>query len=309
MKLVIRRPAAGEATSLKEGQSLALMETEEPVGEKVRPQFEPKEPETDKAQPRLLEKDPATPAVKEISKRIGTRLHDFLRHAVSVMRWRVGASGHPNSVVNSRGLQWSDDGRVWKSVPGFLGMRLSIGIPYRRMGDGVRASVTGLVEAGKREPLGHELFREAWNQRNELQRSSLLIGISAAEVGFKEFISDLVPHAEWLALHAPTPPLAKMLTDYLPKLPVRYRIRDAAPFVPKGIADVLKKGVLLRNETAHSRGSVAHDTLEEILRAVRDLLYLLDLYAGQNWAWEEISHDTRELIVSEIEKGKQPGKR
>jgi hypothetical protein len=40
------------------------------------------------------------------------------------------------------------------------------------------------------------------------------------------------------------------------------------------------------------------------LRAVRDLLYLLDCYAGEQWAWERLSGETRRLIESEVPKSK-----
>jgi hypothetical protein len=175
------------------------------------------------------------------------------------------------------------------------------------MKEAIWLSATELVSAGEREPLGHQLFHEAWSQRRDLPRSSLLIGVTAAEVGFKSLIGELVPHAEWLALHAPTPPLIEMLTDYLPKLPVKIRINNAAPFIPKTILDSLKKGIKLRNETAHAGKGVKPDSLDEILRAVRDLLYLLDLYGGHSWALREISHATRELINGAID-GSNQGK-
>jgi hypothetical protein len=117
----------------------------------------------------------------------------------------------------------------------------------------------------------------------------------------KHFIGDLVPHAEWLALHAPTPPLEKILTEYLPILPVKLRVNSAPPFVPKRLVDAVRKGIKLRNETAHAGRSIEQDTLEEILRAVRDLLYLLDIYAGHQWAIETIGHETIEAIKAETD--------
>jgi len=75
------------------------------------------------------------------------------------------------------------------------------------------------------------------------------------------------------------PPLVSMLTDYLPLLPVRARIHGSLPFAPKTMTDAFKKGVQLRNKTAHAGEGVRSDTLKEILTAVHDLLYLLDVYA------------------------------
>jgi hypothetical protein len=166
-------------------------------------------------------------------------------------------------------------------VPGTLHASIDVRVPYQPMSSELAASVIELVNAGNREPIGHELFEEAWNQRSDLPRSSLLIGMTAAEVGFKTFIGDLVPDAEWLAFNAPTPPLVQMLEQYLPGLAVRQRITDTTPLlVPKKILDTIRKGVLLRNRIAHAGEDVKQDSLKEILGAVRDLLYLLDFYAG-----------------------------
>jgi hypothetical protein len=281
--LVIRRPTKEENCGLAQDQCLGILNTEEPVTDKVRPKFETQ--------------DPPDQAVKDIGARLTVRLRDFVVRAACILRWRRGLTGHPNPITSiKRPLEWSDDGQSWQMVPGAFRLLVDPGIPYSRMNDGIRSSVIDLVHAGNREPIGHELFQEAWSQRTHIPRSSLLIGMTAAEVGVKSFIGDLVPDAEWLALHAPTPPLIQILTEYLPILPVRQHIKGTVPFVPKVILESLKKGVNLRNKTAHAGESVKPDTLKEILQAVHDLLYLLDLYAGHAWALELISHETLEAI-------------
>ncbi len=286
--LTIHRPTKEESPSLSPDQCLGILNTEDPVTDKVRPKFEIKEP--------------PHPAVDEIDGRVTVRLRDFLLRASGVLRWRRGLTGPPNPIATiKRPLEWSDDGQNWQMVPGAFRLKAEMDIPHQRMSEGIRSSIIDLVHADAREPLGHELFQEAWKQRMELPRSSLMIGLAAAEVGFKMFVADLVPHAEWLAMHAPSPPLERMLAEYLPLLPVRQHIKDCPIFVPKEIFDTLKKGVNLRNKTAHAGEKVKADTLTEILLAVRDLLYLLDLYAGQAWALEAISHGTQLLIKAEVE--------
>jgi hypothetical protein len=293
--LVIRRPTKEENAGIATDQCLGILNTEEPVTDKIRPKFE------------IL--DPAHPAVEEIDKRLVLRLTAFLVRAACILRWRRGLTGHPNPIAGvKRPLQWSDDGKKWQMVPGAITLQVNLGIPHKQMSDGIRSSVIKLAGAAEREPLGHELFQEAWKQRKELPRSSLMIGITAAEVGFKIFVASLIPAAEWLALHAPTPPLIQMLTDYMPSLPVKQHIQGTFPFVPKGILEALKKGVKLRNEIAHAGGNVKGDTLKEILQAVRDLLYLLDFYAGHAWALDVISYETRQAIVAEVEVQKRKSK-
>ena len=70
-------------------------------------------------------------------------------------------------------------------MPGYLKLHIDVGIPASKMSEALRASFMSLIESGSREPLAQALFHEAWNQRIDFPRSSLLIGVAAAEVGFK----------------------------------------------------------------------------------------------------------------------------
>jgi len=112
-----------------------------------------------------------------------------------------------------------------------------------------------------------------------------VLAIAAAEVGFKQFIGSLVPHAAWLVQNLPTPPLEAMLVKYLPSLPVKLRIKGKTVSIPDRILSEIRSGVLLRNQIAH-KGAVSpkSDKLQRILFAVSDLLWILDLYGGYAWA-------------------------
>jgi len=46
------------------------------------------------------------------------------------------------------------------------------------------------------------------------RRSALVIGVAAAEVGFKRLVGSLVPQAQWLMDEVQTPSLAKMLASF-----------------------------------------------------------------------------------------------
>jgi hypothetical protein len=92
-----------------------------------------------------------------------------------------------------------------------LGMQL---VPRAAMGDdrsqlepGGLAAVADLVTSSQREPVAHELWREAWNLRHTNPRSSLVIGVAAAEVGLKQLIAASVPDAASLVENIPSPPL------------------------------------------------------------------------------------------------------
>jgi hypothetical protein len=77
-----------------------------------------------------------------------------------------------------------------------------------------------------------------------------VLGVAAAEVGFKHFVSRTFPDTAWL-LDLPSPPLTEMLNTF-PWEQLKLRINDKVPAVPDLMIDELKKAVHLRNKIVHS---------------------------------------------------------
>ena len=79
--------------------------------------------------------------------------------------------------------------------------------------------IVRLVEEGKVEPVARQLFREAWALKDFESFKRTRHSMAAAELGVKDWIAALVPNAQWLAKEIPSPPLFKILRDYVPTLP------------------------------------------------------------------------------------------
>src|SRR5437870_12488708 len=127
------------------------------------------------------------------------------------------------------------------------------------------------------------------------------MGIAAAETGVKHLISTLVPAAAWLVENTQSPPLVRMLKEYLPLLPTRVRINEKVLPPPKWLMDEIQKGVFLRNHIVHGHAiQLASDALREVLQAVHDLLYLFDLYAGHAWAVQHFSVRMQSSLANEF---------
>lgn len=214
---------------------------------------------------------------------------------VDLYRWRSRRLGPPEP-LSFYAFAFADDGGEWVHLPrcdespvvplrGFLAFTAEM-----------QTQVESVLRAGKAEPFGHGLLRESWAMRVTNPRASLLLCITAAEVGFKECVTDLAPDAAWLATEAPSPPLVRMLEEYLPLLPCRLRIRDAVLPPPQGILGPLRKGVTLRNEVAHKPKEIDASELWEVLFAVEDVLWILDYYRGESWALDMLSGDTRKAL-------------
>jgi hypothetical protein len=142
-----------------------------------------------------------------------------------------------------------------------------------------------MVDSGIQEPLGFQLLAGASELSASNLRGASIVAIVALEVGFKSFVAELVPDAEWLAMNAPTPPIERMLREYLPKLPVTHPLPagDARP-PPEATLIAIKAAVTRRNAVTHAGTETTADSVDETIQAVSDVLRLLDYYRGHEWA-------------------------
>lgn len=54
----------------------------------------------------------------------------------------------------------------------------------------------------------------------------------------------------------------------------------------------------LRNQVAHANAQpLKSETIESVLLAVRDVLWLMDFYRGHTWAWEHLRDSTRAQLA------------
>ncbi len=213
------------------------------------------------------------------------------QRAVRIVRWRLALETSHRPIKSVQNPKWSYDGMVWHNIPiGLLdsmefGSGLNIYPPY------MLKHIGGLIEDSRvSEPLGHELFREAWTQRHSNPRSALVVGIAAAEARVKEFIASLEPGATWLVENVTSPPLTLILKYYVPELLVRHGIRTQLLPPPKDpIMQQIDKDIQLRNKVAHgvNRG-IGFYTINDVLLTIRDIQWMLDVFSGHEWARENV---------------------
>lgn len=212
---------------------------------------------------------------------------DAIQRTLRLARWRANAIGGPNPIrmATVNYFVWSTDGSNWKPVADSAFSTLRFQIPTDRTWSRADAEfLQSELVKGTDEPLGHELLREADVNRRFNPRSSLILGVAAAEVGFKQFASKTLPDTAWL-LELPSPPLVEMLHKF-PWEQLKLRINGEVPAVPESIIEGLKKGVTLRNKIVHSGvANLSPDTLDSVLNTVKNLLYFLDALHGSGQHW------------------------
>jgi hypothetical protein len=209
-----------------------------------------------------------------------------LRQATRVVfenvRWRLSFHG-PHDPVQFGIAYWSLDGERWEHLPTTTYLSISDSLMPRI--DSRRGDIQELVDAETREPLAHTLWHEASQQRGTNPRSAILIGIAALEVGIKHYATLRIPDAKWLINEVQSPPIHRMLTEFLPKLPPLNGKSFEAP--NKLTLETIRKGVNIRNEVTHKGvKGLKSDTVNEVLSTVRSLLWKLDAAGGVEWAEE-----------------------
>jgi hypothetical protein len=232
--------------------------------------------------------------------RADNELFAVLRKTVDLVRWRGGLSGGKQQLLSRFGFQFSlDNEAMWNPVPHHHAASLKfvrVGFPSPTGGfsQAVFDDVARLYPTVS-EPVSRQLFREAWELRQLNPRSALVIGWAAIEIGCKEFIQSAAPLSSWLVVEAASPPVDKILKSYIPTLPSSF----GKVVIPNEPRKLVQKAMKARNELVH-RGELglSPDGLEEILRAINDLLWLLNYYAGHPWALNYVSGECLALLQS-----------
>jgi hypothetical protein len=214
--------------------------------------------------------------------------------AFKIYRWRHGILGPVDSFAETTGF-YSEDGEHWArfAVHRVAGIRIEVGAATLALRADDIKGLSEMMERNVEEPLGHQLFREAWTQRVSNPRSALAIGVAALEVGVKELIGKLVPEANWLVEQLQAPPVWRILRDFVPTLRPRVWLRGKTFDLPKELLTQIHKAVEARNGLVH-RGEPppVREELTQMLKAIRDVLWICDLYGGEGWAANLISGET-----------------
>jgi hypothetical protein len=207
-----------------------------------------------------------------------------------LMRWHWQLPGEHNP-FRMWSFSWSPDENVWQDLPWKMPLRAATVVHSIRASEAQAREIADAVANGADEPTGHELLREALYLADENPRSALIVGMAAAEIGLKEFVSRRVPAASWLVTETSTPPLLQMLTQYLPDLLKHLKLVPLLQFVDgkeKGdfkdpVLRELGRGVFMRNRLVHKPVAAPEpDDVRSVLLAVQDLLGMLDYYSGDS---------------------------
>lgn len=147
------------------------------------------------------------------------------------------------------------------------------------------------------QPLGREIWQHSLRTD---PMTAIVLCVMAVEVETKRLIIDLAPDTTWLVREVPSPPIVRLLTEYLPRLSNTV----AGKPLPAEVIDDLRIAVKIRNDLTHRgpKGDRWATTEFQHARHLRttevssDILWLLDYYRGHDWALDNVTEGTRRLV-------------
>lgn len=212
----------------------------------------------------------------------------FLR----LLRWRQGIDA-PAEIVEHYSLYWTTKDKKYPLAPLSNNEFVAQGSTNLRWENEDCINLHDLwAKEDIAEPLGHTLVREAKTLAPESPRSAILILTTALETAVKMHISDIAPDTAWLLENVPSPPLFRILRDYIPL--VHQQIGNNLDYwdAVKPHIKRVQQLVELRNKVAHTgKIPIEAEPIAGYLELVSDLLYLLDVLAGHDWAKSLASYE------------------
>jgi hypothetical protein len=198
---------------------------------------------------------------------------------VRLLRWRAGLDFQALTVNRD---YLSLDGEAWLALSVARSATLELTQIFPALSEAITKEIIEQYETSGDEPLAHQLFHDAWNLRYTNPRASLVVAVAAAEVGLKKVISLIVPDTQWLLEEIPAPPIGKMLRKYIPTLKVKSHITGKQITPPPKLIEKLEDAAKARNKIVHvGEEAPRYKELLEMLGAIRDFLWVCDMYRGQ----------------------------
>ena len=133
------------------------------------------------------------------------------------------------------------------------------------------------MNSGKTAPIYPRVYFEAVKNLRENNNTAIVLAVEAVEVAVKTCIIHFDNKAKWLIENVPSPPLEKMLKEYVKSL-----IPKDAPEIPKELINhSLHDAIIVRNKIVHS-GNCTIETKRTkcLVHDIGKILAYIDFYIG-----------------------------
>ncbi len=214
-------------------------------------------------------------------------LNKAIVQCVNTLRWWLKAIPRKDR-FSIRHFRFDLGDSEWRPIPSTMVVWIQKIGPVE-VTEEIRQHIEYLVNNDQPEPFAHELLREAMIIQRHHPRSSLVMAVTAAETAIKQLIAKFVPDAAWLIQELPSPPVVRLIKEYLTQFSITVEEEKQKIDYPDDEVSILKKAVQMRNRIVHGRKtSITNETLREIFRAISNIFYRTDYYSGHQWSLEHI---------------------
>ena len=189
-------------------------------------------------------------------------------------------------------IQFSFDKKDWYLVPilpmGGMFCSAYDMVEYHKKEEALKAKnkqlaccLTEMMSSGHTAPIYPRIYFEAVKNMGENHQTAIVLAIESVEVAVKTCITHYDDRAKWLMENVPSPPLVKMLKEYIPTL-----IPKDAPKIPKNLINhSLHDAIAARNKIVHSGlYKTDYDQTKSMVYDMGRILAYLDYYIGCDWA-------------------------
>ncbi|GMN01271.1 hypothetical protein [Erythrobacter sp. MTPC3] len=220
---------------------------------------------------------------------------------LGLLRWGEGLTEVPSLDELSTWIGWrTPRTRLYHLIPQKFDPQTGLSTPFLRSNTDLTARFKYFWDNQVEEPLGHALLHQASRTVERNPRAALLMCASALETGLKSHISSQVPEAEWLAINVPSPPIYRIVKDYLPEL--HSQNEDINWGTWKNHVKAVQQLFEDRNRLAHKGAFTEEVPVHEYITVCSDILYLCDFLRGKHWACNHMSTDVGSPLGKEQDK-------
>jgi hypothetical protein len=158
--------------------------------------------------------NPPPDALFRLCEDVRSELYAEAGRLVRLLRWLFNRV-QPADPLGTARMRWSFDGRRWYGAPSPVVERRTLGSAGLELNEDALRVVDHLWTTSVAEPLSRQLLLEAVALRWKNPGAAWILAVAAAEVGVKEFASRDRPSEAWLLQEIQSPPLDRILWDYL----------------------------------------------------------------------------------------------
>jgi hypothetical protein len=239
--------------------------------------------------------------LKEISEAADLRLRNSILRAIKIFRWRFGGES-PSDPVTMSALYWNAGMKMASIVPGQYGTAVATTIAFMQATQPYLDEANRLLQSDSlEEPFSHQLHCQACElYKASHEEGAIVMAFVSLETRLKQFVCEKSEVLKLIFEKMQSPDVHRIFLDIVPKVsglrPENWKLKHLS--VP------VQHLMQARNQLVHT-GKVKsnQDLPDNYLEVVKEVLYLIDVLEGHDWAKVHLSRATLDCLGWKVHEG------